>query len=192
MERISLISDVDLYSSTSDYVTLMTLHAAKGLEFPVVFITGMEEGIFPHARSLDSEPEIEEERRLCYVGMTRAMNKLYLTYARSRTIYGGTFISEPSRFLREISPQLIEKIEEPGCLKEDHAGYDYNSNYSGFNKNNKKSGLFSVGDKLYHEKWGIGTVVKVEGPTEQDIISVAFEEKGIKKLIPAYAPLKKL
>ncbi|KUK10332.1 MAG: ATP-dependent DNA helicase PcrA [Clostridia bacterium 41_269] len=192
LERISLISDVDLYSSSSDYVTLMTLHAAKGLEFPVVFITGMEEGIFPHARALDSEPEVEEERRLCYVGMTRAMKKLYLTYARSRTIYGGTFISEPSRFINEISPQLIEKIESSVCLKEDQAGHDHNSNYSSFGRGNNTDTLFSIGDKLYHEKWGIGTVVKVEGPTEQDIISVAFEGKGIKKLIPAYAPLKKL
>jgi len=180
LEKISLISDADVYSETPDSVIMMTLHTAKGLEFPVVFITGLEEGIFPHSRSLTSEPEIEEERRLCYVGMTRAKEKLYLTHARQRSIYGNTFYSEPSRFIREIPEDMVE------ILTPENTGDDVDRDTE-----NGIAGVFSVGDKVYHEKWGAGRVVEVEGFTERDIISVAFDGKGIKRLIPQYAPLKK-
>jgi len=114
LEHISLITDLDKTTDATDRVTLMTLHAAKGLEFPVVFIAGMEEGIFPHSRTLDSAEELEEERRTCYVGITRAEHKLFLTHADMRTIYGQTRICEPSRFLEEIPPQYKEELSVRG------------------------------------------------------------------------------
>ena len=110
LENVSLVSDIDSYDSKAQAVTLMTLHNAKGLEFPIVFITGMEEGLFPHARSMTEPAELEEERRLCYVGMTRARLRLYLTFAQSRLIYGGFQTNQPSRFLADIPEELVERI----------------------------------------------------------------------------------
>src|SRR5690606_31000413 len=112
LEHVSLVSDVDAAEGAADGLTLMTLHAAKGLEFPVVFMVGMEEGVFPHSRSLWDEGELEEERRLCYVGMTRAMERLYLTCARQRTLFGQTLFNEPSRFIDEIPGELLEDLNE--------------------------------------------------------------------------------
>ncbi|MCR4277701.1 MAG: UvrD-helicase domain-containing protein [Candidatus Berkelbacteria bacterium] len=110
LEHVALVSDVDNYDGTSDAVTLMTLHSSKGLEFTVVFMTGLEEGLFPHMRSLEDDNEMDEERRLCYVGMTRAKKRLYMTHARSRIIHGGLTSTLPSRFLREIDESLIDRI----------------------------------------------------------------------------------
>jgi DNA helicase-2/ATP-dependent DNA helicase PcrA len=112
LEQVALVADLDAYDSSHDRVTLMTLHAAKGLEFPVVFMTGMEEGLFPHSRSGDEGDDIEEERRLCYVGMTRAMDKLYLSHARRRRIYGDFQYNPPSRFLVEFPSRLLEGGEQ--------------------------------------------------------------------------------
>ncbi|GAI75516.1 unnamed protein product, partial [marine sediment metagenome] len=111
LEYVALITDIDLYKGEEDVVTVMTLHSAKGLEFPVVFITGFEEGIFPHSRSLNSGEELEEERRLCYVGMTRAKERIYLTYAWRRNLNGNTLFNSVSRFISEIPKHLIEKVD---------------------------------------------------------------------------------
>lgn len=186
LENIALISEIDSYAEGSESVILMTLHTAKGLEFPVVFISGMEEGVFPHSRSLSSEPETEEERRLCYVGMTRAREKLFLTHTRQRTLYGNTHLNEPSRFIKEIPEELVD-------LK----GYGNSPASASSGKTIRKVQYdhqtldFEIGDKVFHTIWGSGTVVGV-GTSGDDTITVAFPDKGIKNLLPQYAPLKKL
>jgi DNA helicase-2/ATP-dependent DNA helicase PcrA len=180
LEYVALITDIDLYKGEEDVVTVMTLHSAKGLEFPVVFITGFEEGIFPHSRSVNKEEELEEERRLCYVGMTRAKEKLYLTYAWRRNLNGNTLFNSVSRFLNEIPKHLqekvsVEEVEEIPSL----------------NKIKEKIEV-EVGDKIRHADWGIGTVLDKIG-TENDIfITVDFKKVGLKKLSMNYAPLEKV
>jgi len=180
LEYVALITDIDLYKGEEDVVTVMTLHSAKGLEFPVVFITGFEEGIFPHSRSLNSSEELEEERRLCYVGMTRAKERLYLTYAWRRNLNGNTLFNSVSRFLSEIPKHLKEKV---GIEKgEEIPSLD-----------NKREKLeVTVGDKIKHADWGIGVILD-KTDTESDIfITVDFERVGLKKLSINYAPLEKV
>ncbi|HZK12177.1 MAG TPA: UvrD-helicase domain-containing protein [Atribacterota bacterium] len=180
LEYVALITDIDLYKGEEDVVTVMTLHSAKGLEFPVVFITGFEEGIFPHSRSLNSEEELEEERRLCYVGMTRAKERMYLTYAWRRNLNGNTLFNSVSRFISEIPKHLIkkadmEKVEEVPSL------------------NNRREKIeIAVGGKIRHLDWGIGVILnKID--TENDIfITVDFERVGLKKLSVNFAPLEKI
>jgi len=184
LETIALISEVDTYANGGGSVVLMTLHTAKGLEFPVVFIAGMEEGVFPHSRSLSSEPETEEERRLCYVGMTRAREKLYMTHTRQRILYGNTLINEPSRFIREIPEELVD-------LKGDREPSAVRSVRREGREDIVREKDFAVGDKVFHTIFGSGTVVGV-GTGGSDTITVAFPDKGIKNLLPEYAPLKKL
>jgi DNA helicase-2/ATP-dependent DNA helicase PcrA len=180
LEYVALINDIDLYKGEEDVVTVMTLHSAKGLEFPVVFITGFEEGIFPHSRSVNKEEELEEERRLCYVGMTRAKEKLYLTYAWRRNLNGNTLFNSVSRFLNEIPKHLQEKVS----VKEVEE-------IPSLNKIKEKIEV-EVGDKIRHADWGIGTVLDKIG-TENDIfITVDFKKVGLKKLSMNYAPLEKL
>ncbi|GAB4113757.1 MAG: DNA helicase PcrA [Candidatus Caldatribacteriota bacterium] len=180
LEYIALITDLDLYDEEEeDRVTLMTLHSAKGLEFPVVFITGFEEGIFPHSRSLHILEELEEERRLCYVGMTRAKDELYLTYAWRRNMGGNTLFNSCSRFLQEIPKDLVEKVNlamiEP---------------VSSFQK--LKPEEVEVAKKVKHADWGIGTIVD-KMKTENDIfLTVNFEKVGLKRLSLKYAPLEKI
>jgi len=179
LEYVALINDVDLYRGEEDSVTVMTLHSAKGLEFPVVFITGFEEGIFPHSRSMNNEEELEEERRLCYVGMTRAKEKLYLTYAWRRNLNGNTLFNSVSRFITEIPRHLREKVSV-GRGEETPI-------------HNKRKELINVdvGIKIKHADWGIGVIVDKIG-TENDIfITVDFGKVGLKKLSMKYAPLEK-
>lgn len=186
LENIALLSEADGFTEEGGSVVMMTLHTAKGLEFPVVFITGMEEGVFPHSRSLASEPETEEERRLCYVGMTRAREKLYLTHTRQRTLYGNTLINEPSRFIREIPEELVEKKGNEFFVGSFSPG-------SGGDKLHKGEVTdFAVGDKVFHTIFGSGTVVSVGAGGKDDTITVAFPDKGLKNLLPQYAPLKKI
>ncbi|MFH1938594.1 MAG: UvrD-helicase domain-containing protein, partial [bacterium] len=176
LEYVALITDIDLYKGEEDTVTVMTLHSAKGLEFPVVFITGFEEGIFPHSRSLNSEEELEEERRLCYVGMTRAKERLYLTYAWRRNLNGNTLFNSVSRFISEIPKHLKEKADiEKG---EEIPSLD----------NRREKIEVAVGDKIRHVDWGIGVILnKID--TENDIfITVDFERVGLKKLSVNFAP----
>ncbi len=180
LEYVALITDIDLYKGEEDVVTVMTLHSAKGLEFPVVFITGFEEGIFPHSRSLNSGEELEEERRLCYVGMTRAKERLYLTYAWRRNLNGNTLFNSVSRFISEIPKHLKEKADiEKGEVTP-----------SLDNRIEKIEVV--VGDKIRHVDWGTGFIVnKID--TENDIfITVDFESVGLKKLSMNFAPLERI
>ncbi len=179
LEYIALITDLDLYDQEEDKVTLMTLHSAKGLEFPVVFITGFEEGIFPHSRSLHIPEELEEERRLCYVGMTRAKDELYLTYAWRRNMGGNTLFNSCSRFLQEIPENLLKKVN-----------LDMIDTVNSFQR--LKPEEIEVAKKVKHADWGIGTIVdKME--TENDIfITINFEKVGLKRLSLKYAPLEKI
>jgi len=180
LEYVALITDIDLFKGKEDVVTVMTLHSAKGLEFPVVFITGFEEGIFPHSRALNSGEELEEERRLCYVGMTRAKERLYLTYAWRRNLNGNTLFNSVSRFISEIPTHLKEKADiQKG---EEIPSLD----------NKREKIEIAVGGKVRHVDWGIGVILnKID--TENDIfITVDFETVGLKKLSINYAPLEKL
>ena len=180
LEYVALITDIDLYKGEEDVVTVMTLHSAKGLEFPVVFITGFEEGIFPHSRSLNSDEELEEERRLCYVGMTRAKERIYLTYAWRRNLNGNTLFNSVSRFISEIPKHLIKKVDiEKG---EEIPSLD----------NKREKIEVAVGDKISHLDWGIGVILnKID--TENDIfITVDFKRVGLKKLSMNFAPLEKI
>jgi DNA helicase II / ATP-dependent DNA helicase PcrA len=210
LQEISLYADIDSLEEAEHLVTLMTLHNAKGLEFPVVFITGMEEGLFPHSRSLD-EQRLEEERRLCYVGITRARDSLYLSYARSRTLFGGAGYKLPSRFLSEIPPRFKEcRGDGPGTRmaagrREPGAGI-WGSGSAGRRsgpsatggpggpggptRKEVPAGAFSPGDKVLHAKFGEGVVLGLE---PGGIIRVFFPDSGEqKRLLLEYAPLRRL
>jgi DNA helicase-2/ATP-dependent DNA helicase PcrA len=182
LEEISLISDLDQANMSDDSVTLMTLHAAKGLEFPVVFMTGMEETIFPHSRALYDQSEMEEERRLCYVGMTRAREELYLTSASTRLLYGGLQHNPPSRFLSEIDS---ESVSEGSYFDEIQSSHGYGAKPS--NEPHYVPDL-EIGDRVSHSLFGEGSVMELEG--ENAVIY--FNGKGSKKLNISFAPLKKL
>ena len=171
LENIMLVSDTGQYSNSNDVVTLMTLHSAKGLEFKVVFIVGMEEGIFPHNRSFESEKELEEERRLCYVGITRAKQKLYLLSAKQRTIYGSSSLTIESRFIKEIDDSLINKTN---TTKEINSETKIIRNMY-----NTDSSEIKTGDKVIHNVFGEGVVISVNG----GIGTIAFNHKvGIKQI----------
>ena len=200
LANISLLSDMDKTDEDlSNSVTLMTLHSAKGLEFPVVFLSGMEEGIFPTKRALTSEEDLEEERRLCYVGITRAMTNLHMTYASVRTLYGNTNYNTPSRFLREVPEDLIEdgnKESNRGVspspsntLKSDKyfTGYTYNNT----NKSEPKEvSDVKAGMKVKHKLWGEGTIVQIKGSGDNTQITVAFNSQGIKNIMLSHAPIE--
>ncbi|HRK40714.1 MAG TPA: UvrD-helicase domain-containing protein [Candidatus Saccharibacteria bacterium] len=181
LEEVALISDLDSVQAGEQAVTLMTLHAAKGLEFPVVFMIGMEETIFPHSRALYEPDEMEEERRLCYVGMTRAREELYLSSASSRLIFGSRQFNPPSRFLAdmgasEVAPTIagFTPSQQVGNHVDTEIIYD-------------DDGL-KIGDKVSHQLFGTGTIVAIDGTT----LSIAFNGRGVKKLNGAFAPLKKI
>ena len=180
LEEISLISDLDTANLTQDAITLMTLHAAKGLEFPVVFMIGLEETIFPHTRALYDPEQMEEERRLCYVGMTRAREELYLSSASSRMIFGTTQHNPPSRFLSEIevseiAPTVGSRLSN-GFDQEPHIEYEM------------EMIDLQVGDAVKHAIFGHGVVTHID----DTVVTVAFRGKGIKKLNVAFAPLEKV
>ncbi len=179
LEEIALIADIDNYSTENDAVTLMTLHAAKGLEFPVVFMAGMEEGIFPHTRSLYDGAQMEEERRLCYVGMTRAKHQLYLIHASSRLLYGQTQHNPSSRFLLDI-PQEVQGIKYP--VSSIRPAPTPNTGYPVLDTN------YASGDRISHTKFGDGIVVSVDG----DELVAAFAGLGTKKLSLSFAPIEKV
>ena len=178
---ITLVSDIDLAGEIGESVVLMTLHSAKGLEFPVVFMVGMEEGIFPSFKSFTDEYELEEERRLCYVGITRSKEKLYMTYARRRNLYGKSQYSSYSRFISEIPERFLVRYHELSKPRE-----EYRSVSSYVERKTYEKAQYNLGDKVEHKIWGIGTVVKVEG----EEITVAFPNVGIKKLDLKFAPIK--
>ncbi|VAX06670.1 ATP-dependent DNA helicase UvrD/PcrA [hydrothermal vent metagenome] len=166
-----------------DCVQLMTLHSAKGLEFPLVFVTGLEEGLFPHSRSASDPEQLEEERRLCYVGMTRAMRQLYLSYAETRRLHGKESYSQPSRFLREIPAELLEEIRaRPQVSKP--------VRHNSFTMGQKPAGGFHLGQRVNHAKFGAGVILNAEGQGSSARVQVNFENKGSKWLVVAYANLQ--
>jgi len=195
LEEVALISDLDTYDPNGDAVTLMTLHAAKGLEFPVVFMTGMEEGIFPHTRALYDAGEMEEERRLCYVGMTRAREELYMLYATSRMLYGSMQHNAPSRFLSEIDAAYVEETAMATSFAGAFGGGGYDDRqYRAPAPPREDDGQpryvpdFEIGDGVKHQLFGQGTIVELDG----DTATIYFQGKGPKKLNIAFAPLEKL
>lgn len=184
LENISLISDIDGLDEGQNALTLMTLHSAKGLEFPVVFIAGMEEGIFPSARSVEEEGKLEEERRLCYVGITRAQRQLFITYAKMRNVYGTTLFNMPSRFLDEIDGNYVESLNGSSMSR------SIPSKVS--NRGTKGKREFTLGEKVMHKRFGIGTIVAVTDRGDDSELSIAFDQGGIKKFLASLAPLKRI
>lgn len=185
LAQISLVTDLDSFSDEADRVVMMTLHTAKGLEFPVVFLTGMEDGVFPHNRSFLDESEMEEERRICYVGMTRAEEELFLSRAWQRTLYGNTAYNPPSRFLGEIPTELLEEVKSKTKTPEAKPK-------PVVTEKPRTVGTYTLGEKVSHPKWGAGVIVKVEGQGEDQQLTVAFPDQGLKILLAKYAPLTKL
>ena len=173
-------------------VQLMTLHSAKGLEFPLVFITGLEDGLFPHRMSMDDPTKLEEERRLCYVGITRAMNQLYLTYAQTRRMHGAQTSNRVSRFISEISEELVESVRLKSSFRRPLVS-EGQSEYSQVSKDysNKHSDVpFSIGKKVTHPLFGGGVVLNIEGSGENAKVQVNFRSQGTKWLVLAYAKLQ--
>ncbi|HWL25136.1 MAG TPA: DNA helicase PcrA [Ureibacillus sp.] len=210
---LALVADIDALDkddTSKGSIILMTMHSAKGLEFPVVFIIGMEENIFPHSRSLEDAAEMEEERRLAYVGITRAEQRLYLTCAQSRTLYGRSSFNPPSRFLREISDDIIEQISTSNQFTHSEAlpfGANRNnraqserrtignvqskSQVSHLQSTGGDQMEWKLGDKAVHKKWGTGTVVSVRGNNDDLELDIAFPSLGVKRLLAKFAPITK-
>ncbi|ANB61198.1 DNA helicase PcrA [Anoxybacteroides amylolyticum] len=184
---LALVADIDQLNAPeekeNEAVVLMTLHSAKGLEFPVVFLIGMEEGIFPHNRSLDNEEEMEEERRLAYVGITRAEEELFITSAQMRTLFGRTMINPLSRFVTEIPDELVEQVHKKAWTPKAAPTRMTATTTKGW----------KVGDKVEHKKWGIGTIVSVRGEGDDLELDVAFPSPtGVKRLLAQFAPITKV
>lgn len=220
----AFLTDISLVTDTQDeesdeVVTLMTMHAAKGLEFPYVFIVGMEEGLFPLRRSLENDDDLEEERRLAYVGMTRAEEKLFLSGSRNRLLYGRYQQNLPSRFIDEIDQNLIEKqghsfqqvlrgqaenqafrSQGKQQAKRDAAKVLLNNKNYARNRHSvidrqqttKNDVNWQVGDKVDHRSWGVGTIVQITKTGSDMMLSVAFDSQGIKQLLAAFAPINKI
>lgn len=210
---LALISDIDSLDETEDAksgkIVLMTMHSAKGLEFPVVFIIGMEENIFPHSRSIGDQAEMEEERRLAYVGITRAEERLYLTCASYRTLYGRSNSNMPSRFIKEISDEHIYPITNSYSFEEDAGELPFaprkraktskrtigsvqtKPQIASLQSTGGDKIEWKVGDKAIHGKWGTGVVVSVKGEGDDMELDIAFPNKGIKRLLAKFAPITK-
>jgi DNA helicase-2/ATP-dependent DNA helicase PcrA len=187
LERVALVAEIDLYDEEEGAVTLMTLHNAKGLEFPVVFIVGLEDGVFPHQRSMGSMEDIEEERRLFYVGMTRAKDLLYLTGAAYRSRFGELKLGPESRFIKDIPRECVEVISAGGPSDRD--------SLSGVLRSRELETLghsFHVGDRVLHDKWGEGIVVAMSRSRSGPELTINFPGQGEKLLLLEYAPLKKI
>ena len=205
LEEVALYTDVDSLDENADNVFLMTMHAAKGLEFPVVFAVGMEENIFPSQRSTESIADIEEERRLAYVAVTRAKKKLYLTYSMERMIFGTTNYNRPSRFLKELPSENIEKREEKGISLTTSLPNNATTAVQSMSlqeqlalmkkKNSAQTAqpqTFSVGDKVKHNIFGEGVVLSATKMSNDTMLEVAFEKVGTKKIMANFAKIKKM
>ncbi len=206
LEDISLVADIDNYDEAQESVTLMTLHSAKGLEFPNVFLVGMEESLFPSARSFGVQEELEEERRLCYVGITRAKKRLFLSAAKQRTLFGQTKYNKPSRFLDEIPAELIDKTEDAPAYS--HSAQLFTkaapARSGGFGDSSllkkeakpvgerRSSVAYRAGDKVEHRKFGVGTIVSAQEMGKDCLVVVDFDGVGRKKMMAAYANFKKI
>jgi len=219
LEQIALVADTDKIEDDDSKVTLMTLHSAKGLEYPVVFLVGAEEGVFPHIRALTEPEELEEERRLAYVGITRAREKLYLSHAWSRTLFGSTQYNPPSRFLDEIPSELVEHMGE-GRRTSGRASYRSDSgrreSWTAWNERMADAGRerivdaalnagqrqaastgaetmgLRMGDDVRHAKFGDGVIIMIEGDGDKAEAVVRFPDVGEKRLLLAWSPLQRL
>lgn len=209
LAEVSLLSDQDDLENNDDQVALMTLHAAKGLEFPVVFLVGMEDGLFPLSRALLEDDQLEEERRLAYVGITRAKEKLFLTNAYSRMMFGRMQNNPPSRFLEEID---VDDLDMQNSVPEGVGNSDFQVQTAPFANVDERARAqvytpkakpaggaigaekkgWNVGDQVEHKAWGHGVVTKVNGEGEDMELDIAFPNKGIKRLLAAFAPIKKV
>ena len=199
LEDVALVSDVDSLDDTQrvDAPTLMTLHSAKGLEFPVVFITGVEEGVLPHARSLENPAEMEEERRLAYVGITRAKDRVYLSYAFRRTAYGSSEVSAPSRFLSDIPTSLLSGSTSfagatPRAAAAPRASTWATAPRASTPARPAREAAFRPGQRVKHARFGEGVVVESRVQGDDEELAVAFEKAGIKRLLASFANLQKL
>ncbi len=197
-EEGETLSDLDMFlahatleagemqgADADDCIQLMTLHSAKGLEFKQVFMVGLEEGLFPSGRSIEDVARLEEERRLCYVGITRAMEKLCISYAESRRLYGKESYPSPSRFLREIPKDCLQEVRFRANISQDTQRHTAK-------KVIKNSGLYHKGDKISHAKFGAGTILQLEGEGAHEKVQIKFRESGLKWLMVAYAKLERL
>jgi len=215
LEQVSLVSDIDSLDATADAVTMMTLHAAKGLEFPVVFLVGLEECVFPHLRSMESDRELEEERRLCYVGITRAKEELYLTYATRRTLFGSIAYNPPSRFLREIPKELFHADRSKGGRGAAVSSFDPDDDEGEASRLRRppaskeklwvtgpktprqeqqaaQNASFRVGQKVRHATFGVGVVLNVTGTGDDTTVEAVFPNVGPKKLLLSLAKLERV
>jgi DNA helicase-2/ATP-dependent DNA helicase PcrA len=185
LDQVALVADVDFYERRDECVSLMTVHTAKGLEFPVVFVAGLEEGIFPHAGSLRDEHGIEEERRLCYVAMTRAQDRLFLTWARERRRFGTSSHGTPSRFLSEIPREARggrAAVARAEASEGRHLDYSYG-------QDDAPPGL-EPGLRVRHPIFGPGTVLEVSGSGRDQALRIRFDRAGVKKIVVRYANLE--
>lgn len=195
LDQIALSSDTDTYDPEKGMVPMMTLHLAKGLEFPVVFLVGLEEGLFPHSRSLDDPDEMEEERRLCYVGVTRARKKLFLTLAARRRLYGGEQFNLPSRFLDEMPEELIERHDgrltagSARSVRNEHFFDDDAFGDAPFSQASEEDSPYRIGATVAHPVFGVGVVKKREGKGESEKVTVYFRNGQVKTLVIKYANL---
>jgi DNA helicase-2/ATP-dependent DNA helicase PcrA len=189
LEGVTLVSDVDGFDETVDAVTLITLHQAKGLEFPVVFIVGLEEGILPHFKSFDDPAQMEEERRLCYVGVTRAKHRVYLVRAFRRSLMGGSTVNSPSRFLKDIPPHLVTGADLwRGEESQLASAYSW-ERAPAFTIDLPE---FKAGDQVRHSQFGQGVVVSCQSVKDDSEVVVAFPGVGVKKLLLSFARLEKV
>jgi len=204
LEEVALVSQIDEYQDDDDRVVLMTVHAAKGLEFPAVFITGMEEGLFPHEISMASESGVEEERRLAYVAITRAKRELFITYALARMRFGLILEAQPSRFLREIPEDVMERLPIFGRVEErrEEERREEEARPAIIRKAEKPREAapiaeyepeeqFHVGEQVRHPTFGLGEVREISGSGARQTILVRFKGIGIKRLVREYAKLEK-
>jgi DNA helicase II / ATP-dependent DNA helicase PcrA len=187
LEQVALISDIDTLDESGNAITLMTLHSAKGLEFPVVYIVGMEEGLFPHRRSLEDREELAEERRLCYVGMTRAKEELTFAYAHQRMLMGQVTGSDVSRFIREIP----EEVMADTLPRRRRASADTQWRRDFQPRRTSSTATYRPAQKVFHEQFGQGIVLNCSGSGPEEVVTVAFEGNGVKKLQVSLANLRK-
>lgn len=204
LEEVALYTEADRDDGTEDRVTLMTVHSAKGLEYDNVYLTGMEEGIFPSSRAVDSEDDIEEERRLAYVAITRARSRLFITSASRRMLFGQTQHNVTSRFIREIGRELIEKNDNAAVVKNrleesDNSVTEVKSSSlqqqlarDKRNSGSKESAIFEVGERVSHSIFGEGTILSVKPMSNDSMLEIAFEKVGTKKIMANYAKLRKI
>jgi DNA helicase-2/ATP-dependent DNA helicase PcrA len=195
LEQVALVSDQDTLDTTSNAPTLLTLHAAKGLEFPVVFIVGLNDGILPHSRSFDDPEAMMEERRLFYVGITRAKDRLYLVQSQNRSAYGYAEPMEPSRFLWDIPAELVNNLQVKMTQRRGQGWTEQSSQRWGSNRTSAANGAtqakqYQPGMRVKHPSWGEGMVLNSRLQDDDEIIDIFFEDMGLKRVVASLARLE--